>query len=192
MVAWSVLLILCSVVPLGAREQGRPADTLPYPRVIRAEIPLYPPAAWAAHLTGNVEIEVNLRDGAVVDARVKRGTVESQVPRDRPMVSQNQEKYLPYLSVPSLTNVKTWQFEPGASTTFVVSYTYRIEGEETVVPENPRIELDLPRAVRVTVKPVKPSCSDCTGENEDGQKSERDTTSLSHEAGHAQGHQPEN
>jgi hypothetical protein len=125
-------------------------------------------------LSGTVEIEVTVRDGAIVDAQVRRGTVESQAPRDKIAVSRNQAKFLPFLSVPSLTNVKTWQFEPGTPTTFVVSYIYRIEGEETVVPENPTIELDLPRVVKVTVKPVKPSCSDCVRQQ-----------TVTHEAGHA-------
>ncbi len=70
MSAWSLFLILCSVSQLGTRQQAKPADALPYPIVIRAEVPMYPPAAWSAHLTGNVEIEVTVRDGAVVDARV--------------------------------------------------------------------------------------------------------------------------
>jgi hypothetical protein len=160
--AWSLFLILCSVSLPSTRQVGKPADALPYPTVIRAEVPLYPPAAWSAHLAGNVEIEVTVRDGAVVDALVKRGTVETQVPRDRPIVSQNQEKYLPYLSVPALANIRTWRFDPEAEgrTTYTVTYMYRIEGEETVVPENPRVELDLPRVVKVTVKPFKPSHSE--------------------------------
>ena len=174
MLAWSLILILCSVCQLGARQQANPADDLPYPSVIRAEVPLYPPAAWSAHLAGNVEIEVTVRDGAVVDAQVKRGTVESEVPRDKPIVRQNQETYLPYLSVPSLRNIKSWRFDPEAvgRTTFTVIYVYKIEGAETVVPENPRIELDLPRVVRVTVKPVKPSHSSGTANG----------MSLAHEA----------
>jgi hypothetical protein len=42
-----------------------------------------------------------------------------------------------------------------------VTYIYKIEGEQTPLPEDPKVELDLPRLVKVTAKPVKLYCSDC-------------------------------
>jgi hypothetical protein len=98
---------------------------------------------------------------------------------------------LQYLSLPSVANIKTWQFEPGQRITFVVTYMYNIAGEQTPLPENPKVEVELPRVVKVTVRPFKPSCSDCASQNRDGQKSHRDAASLGHEAGHAQGSEPE-
>jgi len=74
---------------------------------------------------------------------------------------EGKKKVGSYLSNPSLANVKTWQFQSEDRTTFLVTYVYKIEGEQTPLPENPKVELDLPRLVAVTGKPFKPYCSDC-------------------------------
>ena len=73
-----------------------------------------------------------------------------------------------YLSDPSLANLKTWQFESEDRATFLVTYIYEIEGEETALPENPKVELDLPRLVKVIARPFKPTCSDCGAQNHGG------------------------
>jgi hypothetical protein len=126
---------------------GRSTQATHYPKLIHAELPLYPPIAQAAHIAGTVEIQVTVEKGAVVDAQVKSGNS-------------------PYLSNPSLANVKTWQFQPGDRTTFLVKYVYRIEGEQTSVPENPKVELELPHLVTITARPLKPSCFDCGAQNQ--------------------------
>jgi len=159
------LLWVASALAQNSVEAKHP-DTPHYPMVTRAEIPLYPPAAWSAHLGGTVEIEVTVEKGAVVEVKVKRGAVETQVAAKKPTMSENQVKLLPYLSNPSVANVKTWQFQPEDRTTFIVTYVYKIEGEQTLQPENPKIELDLPRAVKVIARPFKPSCSDCVTQND--------------------------
>lgn len=159
------LLLLWAITAIGQTTVGaRPADEGPYPRLIHAELPLYPPAAWSAHLGGTVEIDVTVEKGTVVDARIRRGMVATQGTEKGAVKEEHQGKLVSYLSLPSLANVKTWQFdpEPGGRTTFSVMYVYKIEGEQTPLPENPKIELDLPRIVKVTVRPFKPSCSDCT------------------------------
>ncbi|MEJ2144811.1 MAG: energy transducer TonB, partial [Acidobacteriota bacterium] len=109
-----------------------------YPELLRGEIPLYPPIARSAHITGTVVIEVTVERGSVTGARL---TSESN----------------PYLANPSLANVKAWQFQPEDRTTFLVEYVYQIRGEETLLPENPRVELDLPCRVKVTASPFKPT-----------------------------------
>jgi hypothetical protein len=119
-----------------------------YPKLIHAELPLYPAIAWTAHISGTVEIQVTVERGAVVDAQLKSGSN-------------------PYLSNPSITNVKSWQFQSEDRTAFLVTYVYKIEGEETQLPENPKIELDLPHLVKVTARPFKPSCSDCVSQKGD-------------------------
>lgn len=136
------------------------SDTTHYPKLIHAELPLYPAVAWTAHISGTVEIRVIVERGAVVDAQLKSNGS-------------------PYLSNPSLANVKGWQFQSEDRTTFLVTYVYKIEGEETKLPENPKIELNLPRIVKVTARPFKTSCSDCVGES--------DKSSLLHESGHVAG-----
>jgi hypothetical protein len=113
-----------------------------YPKLIQAELPLYPDIAWAAHMTGAVEIEARIEKGLVVSALIKSQTN-------------------PYLANPSVANLKSWRFQPGEPTTFTVTYTYNIEGAETDLPENPKIEMDLPMRVNLTARPFRPSCSDC-------------------------------
>lgn len=180
------LLLLWVTTAVGQTTvEARPADGVPYPRLIHAELPLYPPAAWSAHLGGTVEIDVTVEKGTVVEARVRRGMVATQGAEKGAVKEDQQGKLLPYLSLPSVANVKTWQFDPerGGRTTFSVMYVYKIEGEQTPLPENPKIELDLPRVVKVTAKPFKPSCSDCVSEKH---QSGADSSFL-HVSGHAQG-----
>jgi len=100
-----------------------------------------------------VEIEVTVEDGKVVNAEVKRGKVEGASSK----VNPDNRVLLDYLSVPSLENVKTWSFVPEGRTTFVVTYTYRIQGTETSSPENPTVLLDLPRSITVSVRPFRPT-----------------------------------
>ena len=159
-------LLLWLTTALGQNSvEARSAGAVPYPRLIHAELPLYPSAAWSAHLSGTIEIDVTVEKGAVVEAQVKHGIVETQVGGERGAVKEEQQaKLLSYLSLPSVANVKTWQFQPEERSTFTVTYVYKIEGEQTPLPENPKIELDLPRVVKVTVRPFKPSCSDCVSQ----------------------------
>ena len=115
-----------------------------YPILIHAELPLYPHIAWTAHISGTIEIQVTVEKGAVVDAEVKSNNSVNQL-----------------LALRSVENVKTWQFQPEDRTTFLVTYIYKIEGEQTPLPENPKVELDLLRVVKVTARPFKPTCDDC-------------------------------
>jgi hypothetical protein len=117
-------------------------EAINYPKLIYAELPLYPRVAWSSHITGTVEIQVTVVRGSVVGVQVKASSS-------------------PFLTNPTVANVKRWKFESGSHTTFPVTYVYAIEGKQTPVPENPRLELDLPRVVRITARPFKPTCSDC-------------------------------
>jgi hypothetical protein len=119
--------------------------------VIAAEVPLYPPVAWSAHFGGTVAIEVTVENGKVAKSEVKSVVVCSQ--EGRPIVDN--PKLQPYLSIPSVENVKTWRFAPEERDTFIVTYTYRIEGAETSKPESPTVVLDLPTTVTITARPVK-------------------------------------
>jgi hypothetical protein len=126
-----------------------PSEAPHYPNLIRADLPLYPPVARTAHVNGTVEIQVTVERGAVVDAQVKSSSS-------------------PLLSTPTLANVKTWQSQSEDRATFPVTYVYQIEGEQTPQPENPKVELDLPRMVKITARPFKPTCSDCGAQNHGG------------------------
>jgi len=139
-----------------------------YPRLLHAELPLYPPLARSAHISGKVEIEVTVEKGSVIDAQVKSADIQITDPQNRATYdSQARATASHYLSDPSLANLKTWQFDPGGErSTFLVTYVYEIKGKETPLPENPKVELDLPRLVKVTARPFKPTCSDCVSSAE--------------------------
>lgn len=157
----AVLLLAASAIGQGTSD-NRTTQAPRYPTLTHAELPLYPPIAQAAHISGTVEIQVTVEKGAVMDAQVKSVDIQISDPEHRAVYGdQAKAKVSPLLSNPSLTNVKTWQFQPGDRTTFLVKYVYRMEGEPTVLPENPKIELDLPHLVTITARPLKPSCSDC-------------------------------
>lgn len=155
-----LVIFVLAASAFGQSTVGTPAaQATHYPTLTRAEVPLYPPIARAAHITGTVEIQVVVEKGAVVDAQVKSVVL---APSDHVVLNEEGKKKVGlYLSNPSLANVKTWQFQSEDRTTFLVTYVYKIEGEETPLPENPKVELDLPRLVTVTAKPFKPYCSDC-------------------------------
>jgi len=140
----------------GAQHEPEGATSIHYPRLVHADVPFYPPAAWSAHFGGTVDIAVTIENGDVTNADVKRGRVEAatdKVRNDNPTLRD-------YLSVPSLENMWTWRFVSEGHTTFVVTYSYHIQGTETPSPENPTIVLDLPRTVTVTVRPSKPTVTD--------------------------------
>ncbi len=98
-------------------------------------------------------IEVTVDAGKVTKSEVKSVSVRSQ--DGHPIIDN--PKLQPYLSVPSLANVKTWRFAPGERGTFIVTYTYRIDGRETPTPESPTVILDLPTSVTVTARPYRPT-----------------------------------
>lgn len=185
----STLAVIFLLAALGQNvQQPISAEGTHYPRLLHAELPLYPPLARSAHISGKVEIEVTVEKGSVVDAQVKSAEIQIADPQNRTVYdSKAKAAAARYLSDPSLANIKSWQFDPEERSTFLVTYAYEIEGEETPLPENPKVELVLPRLVKVTARPFKPTCSDCVSQKGDGQQSHHDGASLSHEAGHAEG-----
>jgi hypothetical protein len=161
-----VVLILAGSAGAQGTAQVPATEAAHYPRLIRGDIPLYPPVARSAHISGTVEIQVTVEQGAVAKAEVKSVDIRIADPASRAVYDEEAKtKVGQYLSNPSLANVKTWQFQSEDRMTFLVRYIYRIEGDPTPLPENPRIELDLPRVVTVIARPFKPGCSDCDAEN---------------------------
>ena len=135
-----------------ANQRSNPVEAIHYPRVIHAEVPLYPPIAWAANWTGAVEIQVTVERGSVVSADVK--SVVLGPTRDR-LTDEGKQKRGLYLSDPALANVKLWQFQDEDSGTFTVTYVYRIEGDPTPESGNPTVELKLPNRVTITARPIE-------------------------------------
>jgi hypothetical protein len=151
-------------------QRSTPSEHTHYPNVIHAELPLYPPLTSTLRISGKVEIEATVEKGTVIEAQVKASEIKFSDPQKDPQYDSDARKKMAsqFLSDPSLANLKTWRFRSEDRTTFLVTYVYRIEGEETALPENPRVELDLPRLVRITARPFKPTCNDCTPEDHVG------------------------
>jgi hypothetical protein len=155
-----VFAVVLLAAPAWAQAPPTPSNTelANCPPLSHAEVPLYPPIARLAHISGTVEIEVEANNGLVVDAEVKSIEVSSH--NGPPLTDEGKKKVGLYLSNPSVANVKTWQFQSEGHKKFLVKYIYRIEGEATPALENPRVELDLP-SVKITATPIKPMCFDC-------------------------------
>jgi hypothetical protein len=140
-----------------------------YPLLIHAELPLYPVTARYAHFSGTVEVQVTVEKGEVTDAKVKSVRMRITNPND----PENRTKYddrtklaaSAYLTNSTLANVRTWRFQPeNPATTFIVTYVYRLdENKKEPLSENknPSIQLDLPRLVQITARPLEGTCSDC-------------------------------
>jgi hypothetical protein len=157
-------MALLTTVPWSQSAPSQKAvEEAHYPPLIRAELPLYPPLALTAHISGTVEIQVAVENGSVVDAQVQSVEIQITDPLNRAAYNEEaKSKASPILSNPSLTNVKSWQFQLKDRTSFVVRYVYKIDGKQTSVPENPKVELGLPLLVKITARPLKPACSDCS------------------------------
>jgi hypothetical protein len=156
----SVLAVILLAVPASAQTlQAHGAIQLAhFPPLSHAELPLYPPIARLAHISGTVEIQAVVEKGVVVGAEVE--SIEISSSNSPPLTEEGKKKVGLYLSNPSLANLKTWQFQSEDRAKFLVKYVYRIEGEPTSSLETPRVEFDLP-SVKITATPIKPTCFDC-------------------------------
>jgi hypothetical protein len=82
-----------------------------------AILPMYPPIAKAAHVTGRVVVRVSVKDGLIVQTEVL----------SKPAVVSGGR----LLESPTLENLKTWRFAADVMGAFTVTYTYEISGTET-------------------------------------------------------------
>ncbi len=104
--------------------------------VTHADVPLYPALARAARLSGAVHVLVSVKNGLVASADTQSSAAQILVNAAR-------------------ENAKTWRFAPDANGTLKVTYIYELEKDEVIVPENPRVEMQLPSLVKITAKPAK-------------------------------------
>lgn len=112
-----------------------------------ATLPTYPPIAKAAHIAGKVAVRVTVKDGLVVQTEVL----------SKPAVGAGGR----LLESPTLENLKTWRFAADVTGAFTVTYTYEISGTETEEPTNAKVEMLPSLDVKITARPVKPTCMDC-------------------------------
>src|SRR3954470_818207 len=94
-------------------------------------VPTYPRLAEQAHIEGTVKVGITVDDtGAVAKATGMSGQ--------------------PMLLAAAVENVETWRFTPikGKSSVFVITYEFRIEGQEVYGPVGcSKVKLDLPHKV---------------------------------------------
>lgn len=126
---------LLLLLGLGAAAQ----DTRPVkdePRLVHADVPMYPLDARIAHIIGTVEVQVTVKEGHVVDTTVKSGQ--------------------PLLAKASSNNIRSWVFEPGVNETFTTKFIYEIEDVRTgrAHNTNPTIEMHLPLFVKIKARAI--------------------------------------
>jgi TonB family protein len=137
---WSVLSLAAGIAASQAQVPAPPSNvTNGSFLVTRADVPLYPSLARAARLSGTVQVRVSVKNGSVASTETQSSSA-AQI-----------------LVNAARANATTWRFAPDANGTFEVTYIYELEKDEVVVPENPRVEMQLPSLVKITAKPAKPT-----------------------------------
>jgi TonB family protein len=133
-------LILGLVLATSAFGQMPTSPEVPILR--DAALPMYPPIAKAAHVTGKVAVRVTVTNGLV---------------RDTVILSKLDPAGQRFLETATLQNLRTWHFDAGVTRTLTVKYTYEISGHETDEPANPEVVISPSLDVRIISRPVKPT-----------------------------------
>ncbi len=102
------------------------------PVVIAGQIPLYPPIARAARVSGIVKMQVTTDGNFVTSIKVESGP--------------------PMLVKFTRANVQTWEFVQHKPTSFETTFEYVIEEPAQCSYSNASVKLDLPTHVRIGVK----------------------------------------
>lgn len=142
---------------LGGSLVGTAQQEIALPMVSFAEVPLYPPIARVANVSGVVHVVVTTDGHRVVETHVQDG------PK---VLSDAAEK-----------NVKSWQFTTHGPTTFTVTYVYKLVEDLKPQKNNPRVILQLPTEVEIDEQKW-PGTRD--------EFPTIGASTLGHEAGHAQ------
>jgi TonB family protein len=137
-----ILLItaVCTAAQTGNKQS--PIDRIRDLRVVHADVPFYPQVALSGRISGTVKVEVSVQDGNVVNAQVKSG----------PLV----------LARAAVENIRNWRFYPLANATFTTKFIYQLEKNESLNPQNPKVELQLPLLVKITAVPIPLSAPGAT------------------------------
>ena len=159
-------LLAAVLMAVSASGQTAPAAAPAVPILQVAALPVYPPIAKAAHVTGKVTVRVDVKDGLVTKTEVL----------SKPEVASGGR----FLESATVENLKSWRFAANVTGAFTVTYTYEITGTETDDPTNAKIEMLPSLDVKITARPVKPTVM------YQKQSSPSASMSLPHEAGHAQ------
>jgi hypothetical protein len=132
------LVVLFLALPLS----GQSGSAAAVPILQGAALPMYPPIAKAAHVTGKVILRVTVKDGLVVKTDV---------------LSKLDPSGQRFLETATVQNLTTWRFAADVNGIFTVSYTYAITGTETEEPTNAKVTILPSLDVEVTARPVRPT-----------------------------------
>jgi hypothetical protein len=138
----SVQFLLLLVSTKGASA----ADAIP--AISTASVPLYPNVAQSARVQGSVRMRVTTDGRRVV--RVENLSLETQkgAEPEHPVPAEVHQAYRA-LAESAEQNVATWTFLPGAPTSFIVSYRYRlIDGADA---KNAKVIMTFPADVEVLI-----------------------------------------
>jgi hypothetical protein len=136
---WAAILL-----PVSASGQTAPNTVASAAPILQGSaLPMYPPIAKAAHVTGKVVVRVTVKDGLMVQTDVL----------SKPAVASGGR----WLESPTLENLKTWRFAADVTGAFTVTYTYEISGTETEEATNAKVEILPSLDVKITARPVKPT-----------------------------------
>jgi hypothetical protein len=124
-----VCFVIFTTFLLGGSRVGTAQQGLALPMVSFAEVPLYPPTARVANVSGVVHVAVTTDGHRVVVTHVQDG------PK---VLGDAAEK-----------NVETWLFTIHEPTTFTVTYIYKLVSNLKPQRNIPKIILQLPTEVEV-------------------------------------------
>jgi hypothetical protein len=137
-------LLAVVLMTVSASGQTAPEAAAPAVPILQvAALPVYPPIAKAAHVTGKVTVQVDIKDGLVAKTEVL----------SKPDVASGGR----LLESPTVENLKSWRFAANVTGVFTVTYTYEISDTETDDPTNDKIEMLPSLDVKITARPVKPT-----------------------------------
>jgi hypothetical protein len=132
---WIVRSLVLFVIVLGSTiaTGQEPKHTLPTVSV--ASVPFYPAPARVARIQGTVKLRVSTNGERVSDVTVEGG---------------------PSMLVPAAEqNVRTWRFREHESTTFEVTFQYKMLPGDQCDADNGEVTLRLPTEVEVSAKGIE-------------------------------------
>lgn len=102
---------------------------LRFPIVVGGDMPHYPAPARVLEISGSVEAEVTVDDGAVKSVKLISGD--------------------PMLAAETIRCLKTWRFSKLFNTTFRTTFMFEFEQRDKDANQNTRLEMELPTKVHV-------------------------------------------
>ena len=142
-------VLVLSILAMGATIAISQQKSLP--SVAGASVPFYPRVPQQAHIEGVVRLRIATDGNRVASVQVESG---------QPMLVQAAQE-----------NVRTWQFEPHAATTFETTFHYKLlpskcdaECNKCDSVEEPSVLLKLPSDVEVNAKELM-VCDSASGKS---------------------------